>query len=160
MCGYMAELCPSVWCDIGLVPRPLQYASGNQNRKEPQYVAKKSTLIWKLIAIAKHINWLMNIRNEAESTHMETEWKHRVGFWKCTLIASPLIIPSLLITCFYMQAVKNQYDSSYHVAAPVQFKFNSHGDGHSDSICINFERYPTGGWVLSKNTGQVIIMHS
>ena len=62
-----------------------------------------------------------------------------------------------------MQAVKNQYDASYHVAAPVQFKFNSPEDGHADplnSICIKFEQYPTGGWILSKNTGQVIIVYS
>ena len=59
-----------------------------------------------------------------------------------------------------MQAVKQQYPG-YDVADPIPFKFNPPEDGHSDpqnSICIKFERYPTGEWVLAKkNAGQVCI---
>ena len=57
-----------------------------------------------------------------------------------------------------MQAVKQQYPG-YDVAAPIQFRFKPSEDGHSypqNSICIQFERYPTGEWMLAKkNAGQV-----
>ena len=77
-------------------------------------------------------------------------------FCHYTFIAQPYVL--------YMQAVKQQYpDSSYDVAAPVHFRFNSPEDGHSDpqsSICIKFELNPTEEWMLAeKNAGQVCILY-
>ena len=57
--------------------------------------------------------------------------------------------------------MKQQYPG-YDVAAPNLFRFKPPEDDHSDprnSIYIQFERYPTGGWVLVARMGDQVCMN-
>lgn len=58
-----------------------------------------------------------------------------------------------------MQAVQQQYPG-YDVGNPIPFKFKPPEDGRSDhSICIRFERYLTGEWVLAMKTPGEVCMY-
>ena len=73
-----------------------------------------------------------------------------------------VMLKQQMILVLHFQAVKQQYPcSSYDVAAPINFRFKPSEDGHFDlqnPICIRFERFPTGEWMLAKKNARQVCL--